>query len=127
MKITLRQLAKFLHDNPTTKNVKLVASFLVSNGRRKEAIAIVREVESMLSQEGRIVARVKSAHKLQESEQKEIIRMLKNDHGAKSVEIINEIDPSLLGGVIVRTPNMEVDLSVQSKLNKLKLKTNAPR
>lgn len=119
-KLTRSQLADHLIGNRGKDALQQVAAYLLSSGRTKEADLIVREVEEQLSNNGRIVARVASARKLDADQQREIIQMIKNTTGAESVEIINEVDPSHLGGVVVRTPKQEVDLSIRSRLNRLK-------
>ena len=121
MKLSRKQLAEYLLENPTKVAMSQVAGYLVSEGRSKEVELVVREVESQLHGRGRTVARVSSARKLDAEEQKNVIKMLKaQNNSVESVEIINEIDPSLLGGVIVRTPETEVDVSIRGRLMRMK-------
>ena len=120
MKLTRSSIAQYLIDNPTDKAVQQVAAYLISSGRTKEAELVIREVENLLSGKGRIVARVASTEKLAVDLQKQIVVMLKQQTNAQSVEIINNIYPSLLGGVVIRTPTREVDLTVRNRLNRLK-------
>ncbi len=121
MKLSRRQLAGYLLDNYSAESISQVAGYLVSNGRSKEVDLVIREVEAHLSKGGRTVARVASARKLGADEQRDVIKMLKTRNAdIQSVEIINEIDPSLLGGVVVRTPEQEVDVSIRGRLNRMK-------
>ena len=46
--------------------------------------------------------------------------MLKLETGAKTVELSERIDGDLLGGVIVRTPEAEMDASLKKKLTRLR-------
>ena len=121
MKLSRGQLADFVLGNRGKEAVQQVAGYLVANGRSKEVDLVLREIESRLEKNGRTVARVTSARKLQADEQKNVIQMLKSrDSKIKSVEVINEVDPSVLGGVVVRTPGEEVDVSIRSRLNRMK-------
>lgn len=121
MKISRSQLAEYLIESNDKNAIQMVAAYLVENGRSKEVGLVIREVESKLSKTGRVVARVESARKLEADLQRQVIALIKNQSSdVQSVEIINEIDPSLLGGVVIRTPGSEVDLSIRHKLNKLK-------
>lgn len=120
MKLTRKQLAGFLIDNPGKQASNQVASYLLSEGRSKELSLVVREVEVILGERGRVVAHVTSARELDAAQEKALTKQVITQTGAKSVEIINDIDPSLLGGVVIRTPEMEVDLSVRAKLERLK-------
>lgn len=121
MKLSRGQLADFILGNRGKDAIQQVAGYLVANGRSKEIDLVIREVESRMDAAGRTVARVRSARKLSADEQRGVVKMLKNeDANIKSVEIINEVDPSLLGGVIVRTPKLEVDVSIRNRLNRMK-------
>ena len=121
MKLSRGQLADFVLGNRGKEAVQQVAGYLVAIGRSKEVDLVLREIESRLEKNGRTVARVTSARKLQADEQKNVIQMLKSrDSKIKSVEVINEVDPSVLGGVVVRTPGEEVDVSIRSRLNRMK-------
>jgi F-type H+-transporting ATPase subunit delta len=120
MKLTRTQLANYLVTHHSDDAVNHVAAYLFSTGRAKEVDLVIREVEAVLSKRGRAVAHIASARKLDADQQRSIIKMLKERTNAQSVEIINNVDPSLLGGVVVSTPEMEVDLSVRNKLERLK-------
>ena len=121
MKLSRAQLADFIISDKSNDAAKQVAAYLVANGRSKEVDLVIREVEARLEKDGRAVARVQSARKLSADEQRNIIKTLKSQNSdINSVEIINEIDPSLVGGVVVRTPSTEVDVSIRGRLNRMK-------
>ena len=120
MKLTRTQLADYLVEHPDKRAAQQVASYLISSGRSKEIDLVIRQVESRLSKGGRMVARVSSAHKLDADQQRSIIKLVKQlREDIESVEVINKVDPSLLGGVVIRTPEMEVDVSLRGRLNRL--------
>jgi F-type H+-transporting ATPase subunit delta len=70
---------------------------------------------------GIIEAEAKTAHPLSSSLKKDLEERVKKETKAKKVILHEEIDRSLLGGVIVTAPNMELDLSLKTKLAKLKV------
>lgn len=120
MRLTRSQLAGYLVQNNSTSARNRVAAYLVESGRTKELDQIIRQVEVLLFKDGRAVTHTTSAHELNTELEKQITSLVKQDKSINTVEIINTIDPSLLGGVIVRTPETEVDVSVRSQLNQLR-------
>lgn len=121
MKLSRRELVAYLMEHKTERDVMRVAAYLIENGRSREFGAILRDTEEQLMQSGRAVAHVRSARKLDTDEQRNIIAKLKQqDESIESVEIINTIDPSLVGGAVVRTPRMEVDVSIRGRLERMR-------
>lgn len=62
---------------------------------------------------------IRSAVTLSEPAEREIVSRMEKIAGAK-VEVTKEVDPSILGGVIVRFRNKVLDGSVKSKIQSLK-------
>lgn len=102
----------------------LVGNFLrvVARNRRLFAIpgmiAAFREIAA--EQRGEIAAEVTSAHALTAAQQNELKAALKSVAG-KDVSITASVDPSLLGGLVVRIGSRQIDTSLKTKLNSLKL------
>ena len=63
----------------------------------------------------------KSAYPLSADLKKQLEERVKRSTGAQKVVLHEEIDSSLLGGAIVTAPGMELDLSLKSKLTRLKI------
>lgn len=59
---------------------------------------------------------------LNASLKKEVIEIVKKITGKKSVELTELIDESILGGFILKIDDRQIDDSIHSKLNELKLK-----
>lgn len=68
---------------------------------------------------GEVSAEVTSAEKLSSVQEKELKAMLK-DVAGKDVRLSAVVDPSLLGGLIVRLGSYQVDTSLKTKLSSLK-------
>ncbi|MBN9071871.1 MAG: ATP synthase F1 subunit delta, partial [Rhizobiales bacterium] len=71
-------------------------------------------------QRGEVGADVVSAHALTPAQQDELKATLKRVAG-KDVKIGLTVDPSLLGGMIVRMGSRQIDTSLKTKLSSLKL------
>lgn len=68
---------------------------------------------------GKAVARVKSAEALSETQRDALARKLEQIYG-REMAIHSEVDPSLLGGMVVRVGDEVIDGSTRGKLNRLR-------
>lgn len=102
----------------------LVANFLkvVAGNRRLFAlpgmIAGFRVIAAR--HRGEVSAEVTSAHALSEAQVNELKQALKGVTG-KDVAINVTVDPSILGGLIVKVGSRQIDTSLRTKLSTLKL------
>ena len=69
---------------------------------------------------GEMTAQVTSAHALSDSQTKALVDQLKKAVGAK-VTVDVSVDPSLLGGLVVKVGSRMIDSSLRTKLSKLQL------
>lgn len=102
----------------------LTGNFLrvVARNRRLFAIpGMIRAfVEIAARARGEVAADVVSAHALTSAQEKELAATLKAIAG-KDVAVNVAVDPSLLGGMIVRLGSRQIDTSLKTKLNSLEL------
>lgn len=102
----------------------LVTNFLkvVAGNRRLFAvsgmIASFRQIAA--AHRGEVTAEVTSAHALTSEQENELKAALKSVTG-KDVSIAVAIDPSILGGLIVKVGSRQIDTSLRTKLSTLKL------
>jgi len=102
----------------------LVLNFLkvVASNRRLFAVpgmvAAYRQI--VARHKGEITADVTSAHALTAEQETELKAALKGVTG-KEVSISVTVDPSLLGGLIVKVGSRQIDTSLRTKLSTLKL------
>lgn len=102
----------------------LVANFLkvVAGNRRlfviSGMIASFRQIAAR--HRGELSAEVTSAHALTTEQENELKAALKSVTG-KDVAIAVSIDPSILGGLIVKVGSRQIDTSLRTKLSTLKL------
>ena len=102
----------------------LVANFLkvVAGNRRLFAVPGMIRAFGQLAAKARneVSAEVTSAHALSEAQESELKAALKSVTG-KDVAVSVTVDPSILGGLIVKVGSRQIDTSLRTKLSTLKL------
>ena len=95
---------------------------LVAANRRLFALpAIIKAFQKMLADKrGEVAAEVTAAHALTDAQKAAVSEAIKRVVGGK-VSIDMKVDPSLLGGLIVRVGSRMIDGSVKTKLQRLQL------
>jgi F-type H+-transporting ATPase subunit delta len=95
---------------------------LVARNRRLFALPGMIKAFRQIAAEhrGETSAEVTSAHALTAAQETELKTALKSVAG-KDVAISVTVDPSLLGGLIVKMGSRQIDTSLKTKLNSLKL------
>lgn len=99
--------------------IEQLAAYLVDTRRTNELDLIVYDVETALLSKGVVIADVISARALAAQTQQAIADYVKAAYGAKDVELRQSVDPQLIGGVRIRTPDAEHDATIRRKLMKL--------
>jgi F-type H+-transporting ATPase subunit delta len=100
---------------------KDLAALMLEQRMHEDADQIIQDIMSEYAKShGVIEANIKTAYPLSGDLKKQIEERVKNKTNAKKVLLNEEIDNSLLGGVVISAPGMELDLSIKSKLAKLK-------
>ncbi len=102
----------------------LAGNFLrvVARNRRLFAVPAMIKAYRRIAAEarGEIAAEVTSAHALTAAQEAELKATLKSVAG-KDVAFAVKVDPELLGGLVVRLGSRQIDTSLRTKLNSLKL------
>ena len=95
---------------------------LIVRNRRLFAIGdMLRAFQALLARErGEVSADVTSAHPLSREQMQVLSDSLKASIG-KNVQISTRVDPSLLGGLIVKVGSKMIDSSLRTKLDNLKV------
>lgn len=94
---------------------------VVTGNRRLDAIKeIIRDFGKLLSDHrGEVTAEATSASPLNEEQQANLRAALK-DIAGQDIELITKVDPSILGGLIVKIGSRQIDDSLRTKLNSMK-------
>jgi F-type H+-transporting ATPase subunit delta len=113
--------AKLLAEPKERKHwVQALAAYLIETRRADEIDLIVNDIaREFFEQRGELVVDVKSARPLTDSVRKELKDLLKEATDAKEVLLSESVDASLIGGLIARTPDAQLDASVRTKLKQL--------
>ena len=94
---------------------------IVTKGRSKELPAILTEFIAKIKEYKKIGSvQVTSAVELDESWKNKIRERLLKTTGYKKLEIFYVVDPSLIGGMIIRLKDRVVDSSIKSKLERMR-------
>lgn len=122
-RLSRRKIAEFvaarLLAGGTVKDVlREVAAHLIDNRRTREIDLLVREIEDVLAERGVVVANVTTAHPLTDTLRGEINTII----GAKSLQLRESVDESVLGGVRIDMPGKQFDGTIQRKLTALRAK-----
>lgn len=120
-RLSRRKVAALLADELIAgKNVtKKLAAYLIETKKTRELSLYMRDIESALNERGILLADVASSHILTSDTENTIIHFLKKTTGAKDVHLRPKVDPSLLGGVRIETPDQRLDNTLRHRLNQL--------
>jgi F-type H+-transporting ATPase subunit delta len=92
---------------------------LAANGRKKELRNVVRAFNRLAADHrGETTAEVITAHPLSDDQIDALMAQLRARAGS-DVNIDAEVDPSILGGIVVKLGSQRIDASIRTKLNRL--------
>jgi F-type H+-transporting ATPase subunit delta len=101
----------------------LVRNFLqliAAKGRAGQLGAIAEEFDAIVDRaEGRIAVELTTAYALGDEEAAEIVRRIEAASG-RTVEATRSVDPTLIGGIVLRAGSLRVDASVRGRLERLR-------
>lgn len=121
-RVVARTIASKLLEDPAQRKhwVTVLAAFLVDTNRVDELDLIVNDIaHELYEQKGELLVDVTSARPLTDQVRAELTALLKEVTSAKHVDLAERTDPALLGGLIARTPDAQLDVSVRTKLKQL--------
>ena len=122
-RLTRRELAKYVAAELTLGNTGVVdklAGYLIESRRTREAMLIVRDIESALARKGVVVAHVVSAHTLSDSGKVSLSELLTRVFEAKKLFLEESVKPEMLGGVKITVADMELDGTAKRVIQQLK-------
>ena len=113
-------LIEALFNEKINNNLKNFLKILVEKGRISSLKSIELTFKELLNDKHNIIeGTVISAIALTEKQVKELEEKLSKKYN-KNVTLENEVDQSILGGVLVRLGNTQIDGSVKTRLNNIK-------
>jgi F-type H+-transporting ATPase subunit delta len=109
-------LAPQLNLDPVTTNFLGV---LARNGRKNQLRAVIRAFRRLAAEHrGEATAEVITARPLNDDQLSQLRQQLRTRAG-RDVNIDASVDPSLLGGIVVKLGSQQIDASIRTKLNRL--------
>ena len=127
--VSRKKLAKYAAEQILAGNdavLEEIAGLLIYEKHEREVDLLVRDIEAELAERGEIVASVESARALDDNTRRKIEQFLAtvaSDKNSKpKVSLRESIDPTLIGGLKLRTPTATLDATVSKKLNDLRAK-----
>jgi len=100
--------------------LKVLAAYLVDQNRTDEVELLINDIaHEVFAQSGQLLVHVESARPLTDSVRTSLTTLLKEHTGAEKVAFTEEVDPKLLGGLIARTPDAQMDVSTRTKLQQI--------
>jgi len=100
--------------------LNLGAAYLVERGQANRAEQLVKDIaHELLEQNGLLLASVTSARELDQATLDKLAAYLREKTGAKEVSFDTKVDPSVLSGVVVTTPDHELNTTARAYLRRL--------
>lgn len=121
-RVLARTIAQKLVAEParTRHWIEVLATYLVEHNRTHEAELIMHDVQHELyEQAGELLVEVTSARPLTEEIRTQLKEALTEQTRAQRITLQETVDPSLIGGLVARTPDAELDASVRASLQRL--------
>ena len=100
--------------------VRNVLRLLAEKGRAGEIAQVYAEFRVILDRaHGRVAVELTTAHELSDDEARTIVGQIEQASG-RTVEATRNVDPSLIGGMILQAGSLRVDASVRGRLERLR-------
>ena len=99
--------------------VRNLLRLLIEKGRGGEIDQVAEEFERLAARaEGELTVELTTAFELSEEEAHRIVGQIEQASG-RTVEATRQVDPNLIGGIVLQAGSLRVDASVRSRLERL--------
>jgi F-type H+-transporting ATPase subunit delta len=109
---------------------ELVRNFLllvVEKNRGGQIREIQRELERLIAkEERRLTVELTTAYELSDDEASEIVTQIEKASG-RPVDATRDVDPDLIGGIVLQAGSLRVDASVRGRLERLRRELTTAR
>ena len=93
---------------------------LTEKGRTAQLGEVYREFDALVAAEaGRLTVQLTTAYELSDDEAASIVKKIEQSSG-RTVEATREVDPGLIGGIVLQVGSHRLDASVRGRLNRLR-------
>lgn len=125
-KVSRRALAeaittKLLAEPQRTKHwMQVLAAYVVEHDMVNDADMLINDIaHELYAQAGQLIVEVTSAEELSDNIRQQLSSYLLRETNAKTVQIHESTDPDLIGGLVAKTADAELDASVRTQLRTL--------
>lgn len=118
-RLSRRKLAEYAAEKLLAGDDSVVAQLaahIVTEKRQREVELLVRDIEAAMASRGTVVATVTTVQKLTDDIKRAVTEMI----GAERVVLREHQDASVIGGIVIDTPNRRFDGTVRRKINELR-------
>ncbi len=124
MAVTRAKLARAFVElstkHPLKKVIAVLAEEIIAGKLTNQVDLLVSDIgRELLRQQGTLSAEVVTARELSTAIRTQIAELLKRETGAQRVSLSELRDGSIKGGIVARTADLELDLSIIGKLKQL--------
>lgn len=102
-----------------TRLQRSLAAYVIEAKQQKHIDMLLGDISKELANRGHVAAYVTTAAPLAVAQRESVIRMIKDATIAKTVELLEEVEPSLIGGIRLSIPGYELDASIKRRLTQL--------
>lgn len=127
MKLSRRVVARYVAQQLAGGDVKSreeivgeLAAYVVENRLKGQVELLIEDIAANLARLGHVSATITTARPLTDELRSELAAYVKRIENAKGVDLQEVVDPSIIGGVVVETPNQRFDDSIATKLKRLR-------
>ena len=117
-----RVITRKLLDEPTRQShwLSVLAAYIVEHKLIDDADLIINDIaHELFVQAGHLTVEVASAKQLNETVRSSLTTYLKDTTDAKHIALHETVDPTLIGGLVARTADAEMDTTVKKTLRQL--------
>jgi F-type H+-transporting ATPase subunit delta len=102
------------------EQVRNFLRLVADKGRAGEIPEISAELEAMVARaQNRLAVELQTAHELSDEEAQAIVKQIEAASG-REVEATRSVDPSLIGGIVLKVGSFRADGSVRGRLERLR-------
>ncbi|MCC7160800.1 F0F1 ATP synthase subunit delta [Candidatus Nomurabacteria bacterium] len=99
---------------------KKIVNFLIKRKLLSKAPDILSRLKKIINHaEGKVVARISSKEKIDNTTNKMLAETLARRYSAKEIEMVENLDEKLLGGFKIEVDDEVIDLTIKNKIGKL--------
>jgi F-type H+-transporting ATPase subunit O len=126
MKVSRTRIASIIAEDSLKKGfskseARSIAAYLLDTRRTSELDSLLRDIRDTWAEHGFVEVTATCAHELSDKVRQDVTAEVRKLYpNAKRIEIVETLDPSVVGGVRIEFANRQLDLSIQNELNKFK-------